>query len=64
MADLHYDYDVMEKAFSPRDNGEFGAEEIKIMRLMSTADLRLVARIKNLGAWIDKILNLLKTMVK
>ena len=64
MADLHYDYDVMEKAFVPRDDGNFGAEEIKIMRLMSTADLNLVSRIKNLKTWIDKILNLLKNMVK
>ena len=64
MADLHYDYDVMEKAFVPRDDGKFGAEEIKIMRLMSTADLNLVSRIKNLKTWIDKILNLLKIMVK
>lgn len=64
LADMRYDYDVMEKAYLPKENGEYGAEEIKIMRLMATADLKLVSRVKNLESWIDKVLNLLRVMVK
>ncbi len=64
LADMRYSYDVMEKAYLPKENGEYGAEEIKIMRLMTTADLKLVSRVRNLENWIDKILNLLRIMVK
>ena len=57
VANQRYDWDAMEKAFISRENGEFGAEEIKILRLMVTVELKLVARVKNLDTWMDKILN-------
>ena len=60
--DKRYDWDAMEKAFLERENGDFGADEIKILRLMVAAELRLVARVKNLDMWIDKILNFVRML--
>lgn len=64
VVDGRYDWNAMEKVFVVRDNGEFGAEEIKIMRLMSTTGLKIVTRVKNLNNYLDKILNLVRIMIK
>ena len=45
--DARYYYDVNEGAFAERVDGEFGADEIKLMRLMVTTKLKIVAKVKN-----------------
>ena len=47
-ADRRYAWNAMEKAFQPVENGEFGADEIKVLRLILTAKLVLVSRIKGI----------------
>lgn len=58
-----YNWDAMEKAFIARDNGEFNENDIKLLRLMTTSDLVLVRRVKNIGDNIDKILSFARNMV-
>ncbi|MBR3143683.1 DNA repair protein RecO [Candidatus Saccharibacteria bacterium] len=63
MAGALYNWDAMEKAFIARDNGEFNENDIKLLRLMTTSDLVLVRRVKNIGDNIDKILSFARNMV-
>lgn len=45
-AEQRYAWDAFEKAFRKAPNGEFGANEIKLMRLMASNDLRIVKKVK------------------
>ena len=45
--DAKYYYDASESAFVERMDGEFGVDEIKLMRLMVTTKLKIVAKVKN-----------------
>ena len=58
-----YNWDAMEKAFCQHDNGTFNENDIKLLRLMTTSDLVLVRRVKNIGDNIDKILSFTRNMV-
>lgn len=46
MADALYEWDEMEEAFLKHADGTYGADEIKLMRLMLTAKLEVIARVK------------------
>ena len=54
-ANLHYDWDGIEQAFIKNEHGDFGANEIKLLRLMSTADLAVVNRIKDIETMLPTI---------
>lgn len=43
---VRYEFDVVQGAFAKQDNGRYGANEIKLLRLMTTADLEIVRRVK------------------
>jgi len=58
---LRYDWDGLEAAFVARDGGEFGAEEIKTLRLMTGLDLIVMQRVKGVDRMLPKILRLIKT---
>ena len=45
-ADKRYNFDISQLSFVENDNGEYGANEIKMLRLMTTADLKIVKRVK------------------
>ena len=57
-ADARYSYDAGEMAFVERMGGEFGVDEIKLMRLMVTAKLHVVARVKDIDEKLPGILRL------
>ncbi len=59
-ADSHYDWDGLEQVFIKNEHGEFGANEIKLLRLMSTADLAVVSRIKNIETMLPTIEKVVK----
>ena len=59
-----YDWNVMEKALMPRESGEFGADEIKMMRLMMVAKLAVTSRVKGADVLMPKILGLLHTIAQ
>lgn len=60
-ADRRYAWNAMEKAFQSVENGEFGADEIKVLRLILTAKLVLVSRIKGIPGMQKQILMLART---
>lgn len=45
-ADARYEWNGMEEAFAVHTEGTYGADEIKLMRLMLTAELQTIARVK------------------
>ena len=57
---MRYSWDVGENAFAKDERGEFGANEIKILRLMSTVDLKVVNRVKANDEMVDKILRFVR----
>lgn len=59
-ANLHYDWDGIEQAFIKNEHGDFGANEIKFLRLMSTADLAVVNRIKDIETMLPTIEKVVK----
>ena len=63
-ATMRYEWNAMEKAFSRRENGRYGADEIKILRLMVTAELKIVMKVKNLDERMPDILKIVQLMVK
>lgn len=46
-AGQRYSWDGMELAFVAAENGQFGVDEIKMLRLILTTELNVVARVKN-----------------
>lgn len=63
VAEGRYDWDNMEKAFCLREGGKFGAEEIKMMRLMVSSKLLVATRVVGYEKWIAKILSLCRIMI-
>ncbi len=53
-----YIWDIMDNAFLESENGDYGADDIKILRLILTTDLNVVARVKNISEMIAGILKL------
>ena len=54
-ADKKYEFDVFENAFLPRKSGRYGADEIKMIRLMLTAKLNMVAKVKGVEALLPAV---------
>lgn len=63
-AEKYYDWNVQEEAFSENEQGEYGVNEIKILRLMVTANLATVKRVKVKLGLMGKVLNLAKIVAK
>lgn len=63
-ADERYDWNEYDGVMTERPGGEYGADEIKLMRLMMTADLSVVLRVRGLEGKMVKILKLVKSMVQ
>lgn len=61
-AEEKYAWDAYEKGFFASVSGEFGADEIKTMRIMTVSPLTVAARIKNIETILPKILRLLGTI--
>lgn len=62
--DTRYNYNVFDSAFEKSVNGEYGAEEIKIMRLLTTAELKIILRVKDVEKYVPKIVSLTKIISK
>lgn len=60
-ADLRYNWNTIEGAFENAKNGEFGADEIKLLRLMTTLELRKVKLIKVSDEMLIKICDIIKS---
>ncbi len=59
-----YNYYPQESAFVWSEQGEFGAEEIKLLRLMLASDLAVVARVKNIEQYLPEVLRFSRIVSK
>ena len=62
--DVNYAWDVYESAFFETPKGEFGTDEIKVLRLMITSKLGIIGRVKMDNVKYDEILRLAKIISK
>lgn len=62
-AEDKYFWDGYEMAFSKNDQGEYGANEIKLLRLMVSNDLSVVKRVNVGPDMADRILRLVRTVI-
>ncbi|MCR5832503.1 MAG: DNA repair protein RecO [Candidatus Saccharibacteria bacterium] len=62
--DCRYFWDVAESALRPAENGEIGASEIKLMRLMLSSKLALVSRVRDIGPVLGSISYIAKALNK
>lgn len=58
--ELRYFWNTGENSFVPHDNGDFGVNEIKMLRLLLTADLSVVKRVKVTPEMLQKIVGFTK----
>lgn len=58
--ELRYFWNTGENSFMIHDNGDFGVNEIKILRLLLTADLSVVKRVKVTPEMLQKIVGFTK----
>lgn len=63
-AERRYDWSVADEGFCRRDGGLYGAEEIKMLRLMYSADLNVVSRVKMVDEVVSKVLPLVRVFAK
>lgn len=59
-SELRYFWNTGENSFMVHDNGDFGVNEIKILRLLLTADLSVVKRVKVTPEMLQKIVGFTK----
>lgn len=64
VAGERYSYLAMENAFCKNPEGEYGENEIKVLRLMLVAELMVVARVKNIEESLVAILRFAKIVSK
>jgi len=62
--DLKYSWNNMEMAFYPDDSGDIDANVIKILRLLISADLDVVRRIKHISNYVEVLNDFSKMVVK
>ena len=58
--ELRYFWNTGENSFVLHDNGDFGVNEIKMLRLLLTADLSVVKRVKVTPEMLQKIVGFTK----
>ena len=63
-AGINYVWDINESAFLENPHGEFGTDEIKVLRLMVTSKLRMINHIKIEKSKYNDILRLAKMISK
>ncbi|MDO4747078.1 MAG: DNA repair protein RecO [Candidatus Saccharibacteria bacterium] len=63
-AGRRYDWSVADEGFCRRDGGLYGAEEIKMLRLMYSTDLNVVSRVKMVDEVVSKVLPLVRVFAK
>ncbi|MBR5647849.1 DNA repair protein RecO [Candidatus Saccharibacteria bacterium] len=63
LPDKTYEWDSLELALVERVSGSITANEIKLMRLMSTSEIALVAGVKNTKELLPKILRIARSLL-
>lgn len=63
MQEKKYDWDAREMAFFDSPNGEYDADDIKLLRLMISSDLSVIRRIKMNDDMVWRVLRLTRMVV-
>ena len=63
MVDKKYSWDNIEMVFMENKNGEYGADEIKMLRLITSNDLRVIQRVKIKDGMMLPILRLAQLVI-
>ena len=63
-AEKKYVFDTVESAFCEKENGDYGANEIKMLRLIVTNKLSTVAKIKGYEQYLPSIIKFARIVVK
>jgi recombinational DNA repair protein (RecF pathway) len=53
--DGRYDFDTIESAFEPSPNGTYTGDHIKLLRLLSGSNPRIVSKVGSIGGLLDPI---------
>lgn len=64
MAEARYDWRSQEAVFIENPQGEYGVNEIKMLRLMTAASLKVVSRVRVEPELVPKIYDIIKLWVK
>ena len=64
LSDRRYVWDITTNSFIEDSRGDFGADDIKMLRLMLTTDLNVLSRVKNVDKMIPNILKLTRIVSK
>ncbi len=64
LAEQRYDWNIGEKCFAIIENGDYGGDEIKLLRLILSVDLPVVNRVKDVNEMIDRVYGLVKIIVQ
>jgi hypothetical protein len=62
-ANDNYFWDTYEMAFAKNEKGEYGADEIKLLRLMVSNDFGVIRRVKVQADMAERVLRLAKMVV-
>ena len=62
--DMTYIWDISESALKPQIGGNIGANEIKLMRLMLSADLETILRVEDVTPLVHSVLHIAKSVNK
>ena len=63
-AEKRYEWDILEVAFKEEHNGEYGPEEIKMLRLMLTNSFSVISRVKISEKMPDLILKVARAVAR
>lgn len=63
-AGVRYDWNGSESAFYLKDNGEYGTDEIKMLRLMQSSNLNVIQKVKVDGDLVERVLKLARVSSK
>ena len=63
-AEKKYVFDTVESAFCEKENGDYGANEIKMLRLIVTNKLSTVAKIKGYEQYLPSIIKFARIVAK
>ena len=61
-ADLNYSFDFYDRVFLEDANGEFGANDIKFLRLMVSSEPKIISKIKGCDIFLNKVTDIITSL--
>ena len=61
-ADLNYSFDFYDRVFLEDASGEFGANDIKFLRLMVSSEPKIISKIKGCDIFLNKVTDIIASL--